>query len=403
MVKCTSFIQEVEHTKEINDNDFKDAVMDDLTHWLILNRTPGFSSRRIFELLEHVEHPAQILSGSNSQLKKWGLGEKAIHFLSHDPGKQIEKDLNWLGDNKHIVTFNDAQYPRLLKEISDPPLVLFVQGAVALMSQPQLAIVGSRNPTTQGKNNAEEFASALSLSGLIVTSGMALGVDAAAHQGALKSQQPTVAVMGTGLDRVYPAKHRDLARCIAEQGALVSEFPIGTGVKPGHFPRRNRIISGLSLGVLVVEAAIKSGSLITAKLAMDQGRDVFAIPGSIHNPLAKGCHHLIRDGAKLVETANDVVEELAAMALFEANDDLLQKIHTKTPSSLETGTLLAGNLDNEQQAILEAVDYSTTTVDEIVTRCNLSVEVVSGSLLILELEGYVASEQGGYCKVAKIC
>ncbi len=379
--------------------------MDDLKHWLILNRIPGFGRRKILQLLTRIEEPAQIVHASVGQLKQWGFNAKAIDFLRHDPEQMLENDLNWLGKNKHIVTFDQPQFPSLVREIADPPLLLYVQGDVELLSRPQLAIVGSRNPTSQGKNNAEEFASALSQVGLVVTSGMALGIDAAAHKGALKSQQPTLAVMGTGLDRVYPARHRDLAHRIGEQGALVSEFAIGTGVKPGHFPKRNRIISGLSLGVLVVEAAIKSGSLITAKLAMDQGREVFAIPGSIHNPLARGCHLLIRDGAKLVETANDVVEELSAMALFNANRLLCKQDRENTSKNLtplaQTGTHLAGNLDNEQQAILEATDYSATAVDTIVERTQLSVEVVSGTLLILELDGYIVSEQGGYTRLKK--
>ncbi|HFB67112.1 MAG TPA: DNA-protecting protein DprA, partial [Aeromonadales bacterium] len=360
--------------------------MDDLKNWLILNRIPGFGSRKILQLLTHVEEPAQIVNAPGGQLKQWGFSAKAIDFLGHDPEQALVDDLDWLGDDKHIVTFEQPQYPSLLREITDPPLLLYVQGNVSVLNSPQLAIVGSRNPTAQGKNNAEEFASALSQSGMVVTSGMALGIDAAAHEGALKSHQPTIAIMGTGLDRVYPARHRDLAHRISEQGALVSEFAIGTGVKPGHFPKRNRIISGLSLGVLVVEAAIKSGSLITAKLAMDQGREVFAIPGSIHNPLARGCHLLIRDGAKLVETANDVVEELSAMALFNTKKvegkQSSENNHKNSASLSKTGTHLAGNLDNEQQAILDVIDFSTTPVDVIVERSRLSVEVVSGTLLI---------------------
>ncbi len=379
--------------------------MDDLKNWLILNRIPGFGSRKILQLLTHVEEPAQIVNAPGGQLKQWGFSAKAIDFLGHDPEQALVDDLDWLGDDKHIVTFEQPQYPSLLREITDPPLLLYVQGNVSVLNSPQLAIVGSRNPTAQGKNNAEEFASALSQSGMVVTSGMALGIDAAAHEGALKSHQPTIAIMGTGLDRVYPARHRDLAHRISEQGALVSEFAIGTGVKPGHFPKRNRIISGLSLGVLVVEAAIKSGSLITAKLAMDQGREVFAIPGSIHNPLARGCHLLIRDGAKLVETANDVVEELSAMALFNTKKvegkQSSENNHKNSASLSKTGTHLAGNLDNEQQAILDVIDFSTTPVDVIVERSRLSVEVVSGTLLILELEGYIASEQGGYSKITR--
>jgi DNA processing protein len=209
---------------------------------------------------------------------------------------------------------NDGRYPPLLREIPQAPPVLFVHGDPDCLRVPQLAMVGTRNPTPSGRETARQFAAHLAGAGMIITSGLALGIDAAAHQGALAGGGRTIAVMGTSLDRVYPAKHRDLARAIAERGALVSELPTGTPALAENFPRRNRLISGLALGVLVVEAALQSGSLITARLALDQGREVFAIPGSIHNPLAKGCHALIRQGAKLVETANDIVEELGALA-----------------------------------------------------------------------------------------
>jgi len=215
---------------------------------------------------------------------------------------------------RHILTLHDPAYPALLKEIADPPPLLFVRGDPAVLSRPQLGIVGSRNPTPGGRSLAEDFARSLSRCGLVVTSGMALGIDAAGHRGALRGGGTTLAVAGTGPDRIYPARHRDLARAIVEQGAIISEFAPGTPALPSNFPRRNRIISGLSLGVLVVEAACRSGSLITARLAAEQGREVFALPGSIHNPLARGCHHLIRQGAKLVEDIEDIVEELGPLA-----------------------------------------------------------------------------------------
>ncbi len=364
--------------------------MDDLNYWLILNRCPRLSPRKLFKLLEHCKTPQAIVEGSAKEWKQWGFSEKTISFLKGDIESSIKSDINWVQQhNCHILRFIDKQYPVLLKEIVDPPLVLYVQGEPSILNHPQIAVVGSRNPTPQGKDNAINFGRALSQSGLTITSGMALGIDGAAHQGAISTDCKTIAVIGTGLDRVYPARHKQLAHEIVNNGAIVSEFPIGTGVKPGHFPRRNRIISGLSLGVLVVEAAIKSGSLISAHMAMDQGREVFAIPGSIHNTLARGCHLLIQQGAKLVETANDIVEELSAMALFQTRQIATNNAPTNKHNF---------ELDNEQQMILGAVDFDNTTIDQIIVRTDLPSEVVSGTLLILELENLIYSTTNGYCK-----
>lgn len=368
--------------------------MDDIKNWLVAARIPSFSFEKYQLLLEQNILIADILSAKESDLTHWQFSPKAIEFLQNDPEQFIEDDLNWQGEHKFILSITSENYPALLREISDPPFILYIQGDVDCLMKPQLGIVGSRTPTRSGSDNAHEFAAALSQAGLGITSGMALGVDGEAHQGALSVNEKTIAVMGTGLDRIYPARHKKLAHQIAEQGALVSEFPIGTGVRPGHFPKRNRIISGLSLGVLVVEAALKSGSLITARLAMEQGREVFAIPGSIHNPLARGCHRLIRDGAKLVETANDIIEELSAMALFSNKMPTTgqSENNDKEKDSIES------ELDEEQQAIFDAVDYSTTYVDEIVKQTQLSVAVVSGTLLLLEMQGYIVNEKGGYSK-----
>jgi DNA processing protein len=247
--------------------------------------------------------------------------------------------------------------------------------------------VGSRNPTAAGSRTATEFARHLSAAGLVISSGLALGIDAASHRGALDAGAPTVAVMGTGLDRVYPARHRDLARQIAERGALISEFPVGTAPRAENFPRRNRIISGLSLGTLVVEAAIRSGSLITARYAGDQGREVFAIPGSIHNPLARGCHHLIRQGAKLVETANDVMDELGMLAdsCYPAGQVTVETEVAAEPSKL----------DSEYQYLIDFIAYEDTSVDQLVGSSGLTPAEVSSMLLQLELSGYIASSPGG--------
>ncbi len=278
------------------------------------------------------------------------------------------------------MTINDDHYPSLLKEISAPPPLLYVNGNPDLLNHPQIAIVGSRNPSDVGKQIAADFAATLASQGFAITSGLALGIDAASHQGALKADGFTIAVAGTGPDRVYPARHQQLARDITQQGALVSEFPPGTSAKASHFPQRNRIISGLSMGLLVVEAAKKSGSLITARCAIDQGREVFAIPGSIHNPLARGCNALIRDGAKLVETTEDILEELKQFASKSA------------PETPKTPTL---TIDTEHQSLLNSVQYSPTSIDSLVQTTGNSVETISSMLLVLELQGFISAVAGG--------
>lgn len=305
-----------------------------------------------------------------------------------------EHETAWLAEpNHHLITLSDPRYPRLLREIPDPPAALYVVGDPDLLSATQLGIVGSRNPTPGGSETAHAFASYLTQSGLTITSGLAMGVDAAAHRGALGAGGKTIAVAGTGLDRVYPARHRELAHEIAAQGALISEFALGTPALAHNFPRRNRIISGLSLGVLVVEAALQSGSLITARLAAEQGREVFAIPGSIHNPLARGCHALIRQGAKLVETAADILEELGPMAQITA------------PARQTDG---AGNITSglgvEAMTLLDCLGFDPTPVDSLIERSGLTPEAVSSMLLVLELQGHVVAAPGGhYTRVTRGC
>ncbi|HFD81242.1 MAG TPA: DNA-protecting protein DprA, partial [Gammaproteobacteria bacterium] len=290
-----------------------------------------------------------------------------------------------------ILTLADADYPPLLKATPDPPALLFLHGDADYLLQPQLAIVGSRNPSRDGAALAHEFAAHLARHGLTITSGLALGVDAAAHQGALDGGGATVAVAGTGLDRVYPARHRELAHRIAASGVLVSEYPPGTAPVAGNFPRRNRIISGLSMGTLVVEAALRSGSLITARAALEQGREVFAIPGSIHNPLARGCHALIREGAKLVETGEDVLEELAPLLRLSRTDD-------PGEASLEPAGEPADKprrLSREYRQLLDCMGYGPISVDQLVERSGLTPDQVCSMLLLLELEDYVVSGSGG--------
>jgi len=299
---------------------------------------------------------------------------------------QVQQDLTWFSEpNRHIVTFHDPRYPELLKQITDPPSILFVHGDVSLLSQWQIAVVGSRNPSGSGRDTAFEFAHYLAKGDITITSGMAMGINAAAHQGALAAQGKTIAVIGTGLDLIYPATHRDLAEDITHRGAIVSEFPLGTTPRAENFPRRNRIISGLSLGTVIVEAAIRSGSLITARMALEQGREVFAIPGSIHNPLARGCHQLIREGAKLVETANDILEELGALAGIKIDTDLASAQTVNEDPKV----------DADYQILFETLGYDPIEIDLLIERCGLTAETVSSMLLLLELQGQVESLPGG--------
>jgi DNA processing protein len=306
----------------------------------------------------------------------------------HDPGYTVDEN-EWLrDDDHHVVRLGHDAYPELLAGITGPASQLFVIGDPEILHLPALAIVGSRNPTKGGAQNAFEFARHLGETGFCIVSGLAQGIDAAAHRGALAAGAPTVAILGHGIDRVYPASNRELARDIARHGALVSEFPLGTAPNRALFPQRNRLISGLSLGTLVVEAARRSGSLITARLAAEQGREVFAIPGSIHNPLSRGCHQLIRQGAKLVEAADDIVAELAPLA-----GHLLQAID----ASAAPGRALAGPAepDGEYVKLLEAIGHDPVRTDELVERSGLTIEEVSSMLLILELEGKIEKLSGG--------
>ncbi|MGY6275967.1 DNA-processing protein DprA [Methylomonas sp. MgM2] len=351
-----------------------------LKFWLALARISGVGPQTFQRLLQHfsIEH---IFRASRSSLTAIGLSDKIIDELQNPPWDQVEQDLQWLeSPENHLLILDDEAYPEQLRQITDPPPILFVKGDPGLLSRPQIAMVGSRNPSMLGVRTAVEFAEALSAAGFVITSGMALGIDAASHQGALTVGGCTIAVAGTGLDRVYPARHKQLATDIVVKGALVSEFPLGTSAKAGHFPRRNRIISGLCQGLLVVEAAQQSGSLITAKLALEQNREVFAIPGSIHNPLARGCNALIRQGAKLVETVEDIFEELGQY----------NQIYKGTETQINQT-----ELDLEQQNLLKLIPYSPITVDNLVRESGLSVEIVSSMLLVLELQGYIAAADGG--------
>lgn len=362
-----------------------------LHYWLALLHTPTVGIATLLRLLDTFPNLESLFTASKQNLLEKGIAQELADYLLHPDWKAVERDLRWLdqGDNRHILTYHDKAYPLLLKETVGPPMVLFVQGDTAILKNLQIAMVGSRNPTPIGNESAFQFAKELSLSGLTVTSGLALGIDAACHRGTLAAEGLTIGVVGTGLDRVYPLRNKELATKILDQGgAIVSEFPPGTIAKAENFPRRNRIISGMSLGVLVIEAALQSGSLITARYANEQGREVFAIPGSIHNPLARGCHALLKQGAKLVETANDVLEELGT--LFQAN-----KIGTK---STKPDPLHLLSLDTKQAKLVECVGFEATPVDLLIERCGLPAQAISSMLVLLELQGYIKSVPGGYIK-----
>jgi DNA processing protein len=357
------------------------VTADDLGHWLRLTLIPGIGGERQRRLLTAFGLPGHIFdAGFAAQAKV--VGDKLAHALrEHDVQAQVDQALAWAqGPDNHILTLSDTRYPPALLESADPPSLLYVKGDPAALQMPALGVVGSRNATAQGLENAQAFARALAGSGLCIVSGLALGIDAAAHDGALATGGRTVAVIGTGADRMYPARNKALATRIVESGAIVSEFPLGTPVAAHNFPRRNRIIAGLSRGVLVVEAAPGSGSLITARQAAELGREVFAIPGSIHSPLSKGCHQLIREGAKLVETAQDILEERAFADL------------RTDPATAAEAPRKAAAVDDP---LLAAMGFDPVSVDTLVQRSGLTTDSLYAMLLDMELEGRVSRLPGG--------
>lgn len=368
----------------------------DLSHWLKLARVPGLSAGALAELIDRFDSPAGVCRAQRDELIAVGLPEKsAIALVQADPAL-LDLDLRWARTSGQcFIPFNAPQFPAPLAHLSSVPVGLFARGDVSVLSQPQLAIVGARNPTRAGRETAAAFAEHLAACGLHITSGLAAGIDAAAHRGALRANGVTIAVCATGLDIVYPTVHRELADRICERGALVSEFPPGVGPLRFHFPRRNRLISGLSLGVLVVEAAIHSGSLITAKFAADQGREVFAIPGSIHNPLARGCHQLLKQGAKLVESAEDVLTELGPLAASLRDRTGAAARPASSPENRPESSANPGpKLDKAYKILLDALGFEPASVDQLVVRTGFKAEEVASMLLILELDGRVASNPG---------
>jgi DNA processing protein len=349
----------------------------------MLARAPGLTAEHVRALFDLTGSESNL--GAADALRQVGMPPAARAFLTSPDQAQLRSDLQWIeASGAQLILCTDAAYPPLLAQTAGAPPVLFVLGCVEALYSPQLAMVGSRNPTAAGRKTARDFAAGLAYAGLTITSGLAVGVDAASHEGALLVEgASTVAVFGTGLDAVYPSENRKLAARIRERGALVSEFPPRTGPSPRNFPRRNRIISGLSRGTLVVEAAHRSGSLVTARLAAEQGREVFAIPGSIHSPLSRGCHKLIREGATLVETAGDVLSELGIP---------LCRQRVTRPAVAGKGVVA---LDKEYEMLLDAFGFEPATLDALVARTGLPGESIASMLLILELEGCVAALPGG--------
>ncbi|MEF8712361.1 MAG: DNA-processing protein DprA [Accumulibacter sp.] len=348
-----------------------------LANWLRLTLIPGIGGETQRKLLSVFGLPEAIFLASRSALRNIVGDKAASRVLDTDNQFMIEEALRWSEKpGQHLLCLADPEYPQSLLQIPDPPTLLYVRGRLDLLNTPALAMVGSRNPTPQGITHAERFAAALADAQLTITSGLALGIDAAAHRGALKASGNTVAFIGTGIDRIYPSANRDLAHAIEAYGTIISEFRLGTPPVAANFPRRNRLISGFSRGVLVVEATTESGSLITARLAAEQGREVFAIPGSIHSPQARGCHQLIKQGAKLVETVQDVLDEL----------------HWISTSPRPRVSPASGDPANE---LLLSMGFDPCALDELVDRSGLTADVVSVMLLHLEMNGQVGSLPGG--------
>ena len=361
-------------------------LMDNVTRaWLILAHA-YLSVGELRELGSRYGEATEIAALPTSALQEAGLSLDKVAAITSPDEDRLSAALAWQDQEwPNLVTYGDANYPEMLTQLPGPPLLLFVNGDVDALHLPSLAIVGSRNPTRGGVRNAVEFSRYLAKSGFVIVSGLAEGIDTAAHRGALDVGGKTVAFLGHGIDRVYPASNRDLAHLVSGGGALLSEYPLGTRPLRHHFPERNRLISGLSLGTLVVEAARQSGSLITARLASDQGREVFALPGSIHNPLARGCHALIRQGAKLVETASDILGELAPLG------------HHMMQASAEPAAVKkeSPGTDEDYVQLRRLLSHDPVGIDELVGQSSLTIDQLSSMLLILELHGEVESLSGG--------
>jgi DNA processing protein len=368
---------------------------DDSSAWVTLTRTPALDVPTLSRALGLLGGAQDLIDASDAARARAGIPRAAREFLSSTQAALSTAERAWLENPRHrVVPFTDPGYPDLLRAVARHPAALYVAGNAGVLNDPQLAIVGSRNPTAQGQDTAHEFSEYLAGRGLAITSGLASGIDSAAHRGALAAQGITIAVLGSGVDVVYPRSGIALAREIQHQGALVSGFPLGAPPRREHFPQRNGIIAALSLGTLVVEAARRSGSLITARLAASCGREIFAIPGSIHSPLSRGCHDLIREGAHLTETAHDILSELNFSAFFGAAPT--------PPSGPAEACFPASGMDKDHKILLDALGFDPADLDVLVVRTGFKPEAVSSMMLILELEGHVQAAPGGrYSRVVR--
>ena len=368
---------------------------DEVFAWMALSRAPALTASILSAAFERLGGFAGFLESSDAARQSAGVPAAACAYLKSGAGSPSMAERAWINSpDHHLVTFTDPRYPGSLHALERRPIALYVAGEPAVLNDPQLSIVGSRNPTPAGRDTAFNFAEELAARGLAITSGLAQGIDSAAHRGALAAQGITVAVLGNGIDSVYPRSNQRLSEEIRFQGALISEFPLGTPPRRENFPQRNRIIAALSLGTLVVEAARRSGSLITARLAGDQNRELFAVPGSIHNPLSRGCHELIRQGAKLTETVADILSELNFSTFFDDRGCLA--------GSLGSPGELAAGMDKEHKILLDALGFDPADLDMLVVRTGFKAEAVSSMMLILELEGHVQAAPGGrYSRVVR--
>lgn len=366
-------------------------------HYLLaLNRIPFITSVGVTALLARWPDLNELFCLTSSQMIKAGLSERIAHSIASFNFNLIEADLHWAtAQNHHILCLWDTTYPSLLKEIPDPPPVLYAVGKIECLQAPMVAMVGTRKPTPMGLELATSMAFSLANAGLTVVSGLALGIDGQVHEGCLRANKPTVAVMGTGVDCIYPRRHLSLAKRITQKGLLLSEFPLSTPPSARHFPRRNRIISGCSLCTLVVEAAKRSGSLITAHLALEQNRDVMAVPGSVYNTQARGCHQLLQEGAKLVTSAEDVISELLnhPLVIQHGGLDTNTLAYSSSPGSKRHFEPLANDAEN----LVQCID-GLTTVDQIAARSGLSVEYVICALAELEITNTIRAVPGGYMR-----
>ncbi len=370
--------------------------------WLILLRAPGLGPAALRKQVDQHGTAERALQNLRSNKASIDLCEETRRWLDAPDRRAIDSDLDWLGGpNHHLLGWDGPDYPSLLREIPGAPAALFVDGDPNMLWLPQVAIVGSRSASESGLAITRRFSRALAMAGFAITSGMADGIDAAAHRAALEVDRPTLAVLGTGPDLVYPRKHRDLAADISARGALISEFPPGTPGKAEHFPRRNRIISGLALGTLVVEASLKSGSLITARYATEQGREVFAIPGSINSPVARGCHQLIRDGARLTETVDEIISELSGLAAA-LGDRLRLRLQGEDEVCIEADVGMTRHQhDPDYRRLLDALGHDEVDLDTLGDRTGLAAAALSSMLLLLELEGEISCARGGkYVRLA---